>query len=33
MGDGSVRTVSTAVDTIPWSQSLLPKDGGNVELE
>ena len=33
MGDGSVRTVSTAVDTIPWSQSLLPKDGGNVDLE
>jgi len=33
MGDGSVRTVSTAVETIPWSQSLLPKDGANVELE
>ena len=33
MGDGSTRTVSTAVDTIPWSQSLLPKDGSIVDLE
>ena len=33
MGDGSVKTVSTDVDTVPWSQNLLPKDGSNVELE
>jgi hypothetical protein len=33
MGDGSVKTVSTDVDTVPWSQNLLPKDGSNIELE
>jgi prepilin-type N-terminal cleavage/methylation domain-containing protein len=33
MGDGSVKTVSTDVDTVPWSQNLLPKDGSNLELE
>ena len=33
MGDGSTRTVSATVDTIPWSQSLLPKDGSIVDLE
>ena len=33
MGDGSVRTVSAAVDATPWSQTLLPKDGANVDLE
>jgi prepilin-type N-terminal cleavage/methylation domain-containing protein len=33
MGDGSVRSVSSAIDTIPWSQALLPKDGSNVELD
>ena len=33
MGDGSVRSISTSVDTVPWSQALLPKDGSNVDLE
>ncbi len=33
MGDGSVRSVSTGIDTIPWSQAVLPKDGSNVDIE
>lgn len=33
MGDGSVRAVNASVETIPWSQSILPKDGSNVDLE